>query len=703
MYSSCGALYETSVLFSYMDERNEFTLRSMILALVHHGRSKQAFHLFEEMLCKGAVPDRLTFIAIITGCCSHGLSYLERGNVVYYLLVIFKLEVDVIVGNALITMYGRNDSLEDARGTFDIMPLHDVVSWNAVMTAYANKGHSEEAINLFRRLDLLPNSITFIAILTATASPSALEFGVHIHNLVLASKYKSDLSVSNALINMYSRCGSLKGAENTFDEMQERNTISWTTMLAVSAEHGGGIQAFQLFEQMLQECVMPSMVTSVTYLNLCTKKEALAPGKRTHARMTEGQRKGEVVVETALVNMYGKCGRIKMAHKLFDGMLERNVVSWGTIISINAQRKLAKEAVQLLQQMRQEGVLPDRVVYLSILEACASQGILNEGQQVQACLSSSRTPLDVFLATALLRLYMECDRLKEAENIFDSMSERNVFSWNAMSTGYLQIEGSELIFCCFNRMQQEAILPDDVTFVNIFSACGAGMKLLLGKWMHALFGMSGFVSNVILWNALVSMYGRCCNLREAQRVFGIASMRNTVSWNAVIAAFAQNGCADACLGYLNRMEAEGFRAENSTFSVLLSACSHGGLVDEAFHIFDSMIYDLGIKPQVDHFNCTIDLLARAGRLDEAEVVLKKMPCEFNFVSLMTLLAACRLQRDIDRGEHIAMRACRADPGNVAPLVVLSSIYAAVESCEQIGRDSPSIEGVAMEYLVQGSH
>ncbi|MCO5596342.1 hypothetical protein L7F22_050403 [Adiantum nelumboides] len=559
----------------------------------------------------GCVEDRLTFIAIVTGCCSQGRPYLERGHVLHYLILIFNLHDDAVVSNSLITMYGRNESIADARGTFNIMFSRDVVSWNAMITAYVSNALWEEAVDLFRQMDFVPSNLTFLAILSAAANPSALEFGRHVHNLVRASKYKFDVSVNNALINMYGRCANLKGAEDTFAEMEERNGISWTTMLAVCVEHGDDIQACQLYEQMLQECVLPNSVTFVIYLNLCIKKEALAPGKRIHVCMAVSQRKGHVVVETALVNMYGKCGCVERAHQIFDDMPQRNVVSWGTIISVNTQHKLCKEAIQLLQQMQQEGELPDKVIYLSTLDAFSNQTFLKGGQQVEACLSSSKTRLDGSLGTALVRLYGECNRLRDAENVFNNMTETDVFSWNALTTGYLYIEESELIFFCFNRMQQEAISLDDVTFVNLFSACGAGMKL-----------------------------------------------------QAVMAAFSQNGCTNESLGYFKRMETEGIRAENSTFSV------------------------------VDHYNCLIDLLARAGRLDEAEILLKKMPCKSNFVSLMTLLVACRLQSDVDRGEHIAVRACLTDPGNAAPFLVLSNLYAAGESCELVGRrDLPSIDGI----------
>ncbi|KAI5076654.1 hypothetical protein GOP47_0008719 [Adiantum capillus-veneris] len=325
MYCSCGALHEGSALFSRMEQRNEFSWRIIIVALIQYGHVNQALQIFEEMLFKGAVPDRLTFIAVITGCCPLGRTCLERGNVLHYLVIIFNLNADAIIGNSLITMYGRNDSLADARCTFDVMPSRDVVSWNATITAYASNAHFEEAVDLFRQMDLQPNNLTFLAVLSAAANPSILEFGMYVHSLVLASKYKSDVSVNNALINMYGRCASLKGAEDTFDEMEERNDISWTTMLAVYVEHGDDTQGFQLYEQMLQECVLPNSVTFVTYLNLCVKKEALAPGKRTH----------------------------------------------GCIASVSQGK---------------------------------GQANLKGGQQVQACLSSNRIPLDGSFGTALVRL-----------------------------------------------------------------------------------------------------------------------------------------------------------------------------------------------------------------------------------------------------------------------------------------------------------
>ncbi|KAH7416151.1 hypothetical protein KP509_14G077900 [Ceratopteris richardii] len=692
MYFSCGALDEAFALSARMDQKNEFTWRIEIVSLVHHGHFQKAFHLFQQMLSKGFIPDRLTFISIITGCCSYGRTVLERANIIHYVIMIVKLDADVVVSNALIAMYGKDDSLEDARSTFDIMPSHDVISWNGMIMAYANKGHSNDAIDLFKKMDLAPDNFTFIAVLSAIDSPSAIEFGIHVHDLIRASKYRSDVTVNNAVINMYGRCESLKGAEDTIHDMQVRNTISWTTMLTVTTEYGDGGQAFQVYKQMLHEALVPSIVTFVAFINLCTKKGALAEGKQAHACIIGGHLNCGVVLETALVNMYGKFGNVRMAHSIFEDMSQRNVISWGTIISINAQHAPFRKAIQLLQQMQQEGQLPDRVIHVSILDVCTSQAGLIEGQRFHACLIASRISLDVYLGSALVRLYGECGQLRDAEEIFNSMVERNVFTWNVMGAGFLQLEEDDLALACFQQMQQEAVFPDDVTFVNMFSACGICMKLSIGKMMHVLFGMSDCLSNTILWNALVSMYGRCSSLRDAKRVFEEMPKCNVVSWNAIMAAFAQNGYMNESLAYFTLMKEKGFMAESSTFSLVLSACSHGGLIEEAFHTFGFMIHVSGIKAHVDHYNCMLDLLARAGRLDEAEILLKGMPSKFNFISLMTLLAACRFQSDINRGEHIAARACHLDPSNVTPLVMLSNIYAMVGCYELTGNSLINFEG-----------
>eukprot|EP00249_Psilotum_nudum_P024144 c29105_g13_i1 orf=356-1066(+) len=226
-----------------------------------------------------------------------------EGKQVHASIVATGFEEDVVVGNALVNMYAKCSRLEGARCLFEKMSRRSVVSWNCMITAYVQHGRGEEAFRLFRQMQVegvIPDKITFTSILSACATKGVLAEGKTIHACIVASGFESDDAVATALVNMYSKCGSLADARTTFDKMPDRNVVSWNVMIAAYAHHGQGENALSLFREMILAGAIPDRVTFVSTLSACASQGSLFEGKLVHDRILASRLLPDVALENAL-------------------------------------------------------------------------------------------------------------------------------------------------------------------------------------------------------------------------------------------------------------------------------------------------------------------------------------------------------------------------------------------------------------------
>jgi pentatricopeptide repeat protein len=281
--------------------------------------------------------------------------------------------------------------------------------------------------------------------------------------------------------------------------------------------------------------------------------------------------------------------------------------------------------------------------------------------------------------------YAQNGKLEVARDLFDIMPERNLGSWNSMIAGYAQNGHWEESLELFFEMQKANVKADPATFASILSACASLEALEQGKCVHGYTIESGFVSDVSVGNALTTMYAKCGCIEDAKSVFDNISKKNSVSCNAMIAAYAQHGYGNEALQLFEQMKQTGMKPNHITFVGILSACSHAGLVEEGCYYFDSMSRDYCIAPGADHYACMVDLLGRAGRLDEADKLINEMPFDPDAAVLWALLGACRIHKNVKLGERVAERLFELEPLNSSTYVLLSNIYAVEGRWDDVGK------------------
>ncbi|KAJ7517631.1 hypothetical protein O6H91_21G032400 [Diphasiastrum complanatum] len=676
MYVKCGCIADAREVFIKMGERDVVSWTAMIAGYAHQRLDKEALALYEQMKHEGVQPNRVTYMVLLNACASSAT--LEQGKHLHADIIRSGFESDVIIGNTLVDMYAKCGCIENAHEVFVKMKGQDMVSWNTLIAGYAQQGLGKEALALYEQMKkkgVPTNNVTFVILLKACASVAALELGKQLHCDIIRSGCELDVTVGSALIDMYGKCGSLEQARQVFNKMSERDVISWSVMIAGYVQQGLVEEAFALYEEMKQEGMQTNSVTCVILLKSCASIAALEQGKQLHYDIIRSGFESDVFVRNTLVAMYAKCGCIDDAREVFNKMNERDVVSWNAMIAGYSQQGLGKEALALYEQMKQDAVQPDNVTYVVLLNACATIVAPEQGKQLHSDIIRSGLESDVMVGNTLVSMYGKCGCMEEAHEVFNKMIERDVVSWNAMIAGYAQQGLGKEALALYEQMKQEAVQPDNVTYVVLLNACANFAALEQGKELHSDIIRSGFEPDVIVGNTLVDMYAKCGCIEDAREVFINMNERSVVSWNVMIAGYAQQGLGKEALTLLDQMQSKGMEPNEVTYASVLSACSHSNLVDEGRDLFDSLSKDHGVTPTMDHYNCMVDLLGRAGYLADAEDFIEKMPIQPNAVIWMTLLGAARKHGHLEIGKRAFDCVVKLDPENVAAYVLLSNIYA----------------------------
>ncbi|XP_057837804.1 pentatricopeptide repeat-containing protein At3g09040, mitochondrial-like [Cryptomeria japonica] len=676
MYAKCGNMERALTLFERMPQRNVISWNSMIAGYAQNGFVENALETFKQMQLAGLKPDSTTYACIVHACAKIGA--FEQGISIHQSIMEGGFLPDIVVGNALVDMYAKCGSIDKACELFNRMLQRNAISWNAMIAGYAQNGLVEKALETLKQMQLAglkPNCTTFASILPACAKMGALEQGISIHQSIMEGGFLSDIMVGNALIDMYAKCGSMNKALELFKRMLQRNVISWNAIIAGYVQNGFVENALEIFKQMQLAGVRPDSTTFACILPACAKMGALEQGVSIHQSTMEGGFLSNIIVGNALVDMYAKCGSIDKARELFDRMHQRDVVSWNAMIAGYAQNGFVENALETFKQMQLAVVKPNSTTFASILPACAKMGAFEQGMDIHQSILDGGFLSDIIVGNALVDMYAKCGRTDKAHELFDSMPQRDVISWNTMIAGYAQNGFVEKALETLKQMQFVGLNPDSTTFASILPACAKMGAIKQGLNIHQSIMVGGFLSDIIVGNALIDMYAKCGSIDKAHKLFDKMPQRDVVTWNAVISGYAQNGFCKDALKIFELMKHSGTYPNIVSFACVLCACSHAGLVDEGCAYFNHMSNPYCITPTVDHYVCMVDLLGRAGYLEETLRFIIKMPVKSVVIVWMCFLGACRSHMNIGLGMFTATLLFDLDPKNAATYVLLSNIYA----------------------------
>lgn len=644
-YLACGATDYALLVLERVTPSPAVWWNLLIREHIKQGRLDSAINVSCRMLRAGTRPDHFTLPHVLKACGE--LPSYRCGSAFHGLICCNGFESNVFICNALVAMYSRCGSLEEASMIFDEITqrgIDDVISWNSIVSAHVKSSNAWTALDLFSKMTLIVHEkptnersdiISIVNILPACGSLKAVPQTKEVHGNAIRNGTFPDVFVGNALIDAYGKCGLMENAVKVFNMMEFKDVVSWNAMVAGYSQSGNFEAAFELFKNMRKENI------------------------------------------------------------------PLDVVTWTAVIAGYSQRGCSHEALNVFRQMIFSGSLPNCVTIISVLSACASLGAFSQGTEIHAyslknCLLTLDNDFggedeDLMVYNALIDMYSKCRSFKAARSIFDDipLEERNVVTWTVMIGGHAQYGDSNDALKLFVEMISEpyGVAPNAYTISCILMACAHLAAIRIGKQIHAyVLRHHRYESSAyFVANCLIDMYSKCGDVDTARHVFDSMSQKSAISWTSMMIGYGMHGRGSEALDIFDKMRKAGFVPDDITFLVVLYACSHCGMVDQGLSYFDSMSADYGLTPRAEHYACAIDLLARSGRLDKAWRTVKDMPMEPTAVVWVALLSACRVHSNVELAEHALNKLVEMNAENDGSYTLISNIYATAGRWKDVAR------------------
>ncbi|KAI5079104.1 hypothetical protein GOP47_0006775 [Adiantum capillus-veneris] len=564
---------------------------------------------------------------------------LSAGKLLHAHIITSSYEHHILLANCLIGMYGACGSLHDAQHVFDRLPSPNVFSWNLLLHAYGRHASLADVRALFERIP------------------------------------HPDVCSWNTLIKLVSQHGCLDDTRVVFGRMPHRNVVSWNAMIAASSRPIKYCQdALFYFLQMQLEGVLPDKFTFVCVIDACMALRSLDIGKIVHVLSISVGSKGDPMVGTALINMYDKCGTTLDAFNVFKRIPCPDAIALTAMMASFSHNEQGEEALDLFHLMLQKGMRPDVISYVCALDACASLSTLEEGREMHSAVVHMDLGKNPVIETALVNMYGKGGSLFDANSIFCNMSFYDAIPWTVMIGVLAENQEHERALSLFYQMYFRGFCPDEVTFICILDVCAGLAAIDEGRIIYSAIIEKALEENVVVGNNIVNLHGKCGCLVDSRRVFDRLPIRNTLTWNIMLGACASVGNYLDTLLLFNEMKCEGKQVDEITCLCILMACSHAGLVEFGRYVFASIPLCHGVIYIRDHYVCMVDLLGRAGHLEEAEAFIESIPFAYFPMLWLCLLGACKTHGDIERGARAGKWCYDLDPTDPAACVVLLNMY-----------------------------
>ncbi|GER57459.1 pentatricopeptide repeat-containing protein [Striga asiatica] len=610
-------------------------------------------------------------------------------------------ERDECTWNTMVSGYANSGKLVEARKLLDESPRRSSITWSSLVSGYCKMGCEAESFQLLYQMQhegYRPNRFALGSVLRLCSIKGLLSRGEQIHGFSVKACMDTDVFVVTSLIDVYAKCRCIDEAEYLFERMNEgKNHVTWTAMLNGYSINGDTIKTTECFVGMRANGVEANQYTFPGVLAACGARSNLRFGTQVHGCIFRGGFLANVFVQSALVDMYTKCGDLSGAVKIVDSMETDDLISWNALILGCVRLGFPEKALSLFNSMHVKGMKPDEFTYPSVLNSFAVVKNVTAGKNIHALVIKSGFEAYTLVCNALIDMYAKQEtHLDVAFKLFDFLEDRDVISWTSLVTGCAYCGLHEEALKLFCDMRVGGTHPDRIILSSVLSSCAELALLDFGQQLHSDSIKSGIDSSLSVDNSLVSLYAHCGCLESAEKIFDSMGIRNVVSWTALIVGYAKNGKGTKSIQFYDRMIESGLKPDSITFVGLLFACSHAGLTEQGRNYFNSMVKDHGISPGPNHYACMIDLFARSGEIDEAEKLLNEMTVKPDSTLWKSLLSACRVHGNIDLAEKAAKALIELEPRGSFPYVMLSNMYSQNGKWHEAARVRKSMKSRGVE-------
>ncbi|XWS52656.1 hypothetical protein CRYUN_Cryun11dG0089600 [Craigia yunnanensis] len=638
------------------------------------------------MLRTGIKPDDHTFPFILKACAV--VYSFQKGLEIHGSVIKTGFDSDILLGNTLLLFYGNCGGLREAMKVFDEMRKRDVVSWNTVLGIVSVNGFYLEALNLFSQMNfssgIKPNMVTFVTLLPVCGGAGDKGLVTQIHGTVVKVGLNFEISIGNALVDAYGKCWNVKDSKRVFDEMVEKNEVSWNARITSLAYMGLCKDALDIFRLMMKVGLTPDSITISSMIPVLVELEIFNLAKEIHSFSLRIGIEHDAFISNSLIDMYAKSGHPSAASNVFQQMnMRRNVVSWNAMVANFAQNRLELAAIELLREMQAHGEVPDSITLTNVLPACGRVGFLQNGKEIHSRTIRMGSNFDLYVSNALSDMYTKCGNLNLAQNVFNN-SVKDEVSYNILILGYSQTSDWSKSVSLFSEMGLIDMKHDVVSFMGVISACANQAALKQGKEIHGLAVRNHVHTHLFVANSLLDFYTKCGRIDTASKLFDQIRHKDVASWNTMILGYGMLGELNIAISFFEAMKGDGVAYDSVSYIAILSACSHGGLLEKGRKYFEEMKAQK-IKPAQMHYACMVDLLGRAGLLEEAAELIKSLPITPDANIWGALLGACRIFGNIELGCWAAENLFKLKPQHSGYYTILSNMFAEAGKWDEANR------------------
>ncbi|XP_048226220.1 pentatricopeptide repeat-containing protein At5g03800 [Ricinus communis] len=623
-YLKLGLVLDAYEVFKGLCNPDVVSYSSLISSFAKGNQEMKAIELFFRMRSSGVEPNEYSYVAILTACIR--ILNLELGFQVHALLIKLSYLECVFITNAMMSLYGKSGSLDYVLQLFVEMPQRDIATWNTVISSLVNELSYEKALELFRNFyrttSLRADQFTLSTVLTACAGCYALMGGREVHAHAIRIGLEDSLSTNNAILKLYTKCGSLKDVMSVCERMPVRDVITWTQMIAA----------------------------------------------------------------------YMEFGLVDLAVEVFEKMPERNSVSYNALLAGFCNNGEGLKALDLFIKMVQEGAELSEFTLTSVITACGILRTLEISRQIHGFIMKFGFGSNACIETALLDMYTRCGRMNDADKMFRSWpSDRDsLVIQTSMLCGYARNGMPNEAVSLFQlSLSEGTMVVDEVALTSVLGVCGTLGSQEMGEQIHCHALKTGFLADLGVGNSIISMYSKCCNMNKAIKSFNDMLAHDVVSWNCLIAGHLLHRQGDEALAVWSRMEKAGVKPDSVTFVLIISAYSHtrSDLVEDCRDLFFSMKNIYEVEPTSEHYASFVSVLGYWGQLEEAEDMIIKMPFNPEASVWRALLDSCRLHLNTSIGKRAVKHILAMEPQDPSTYALVSNLYSASGRwhCSEIAR------------------
>ncbi|KAL8261763.1 hypothetical protein R6Q59_025812 [Mikania micrantha] len=518
-------------------------------------------------------------------------------------------------------------------------------------------------------------------VLSLLKTPQSIKSPKHlrsIHVILLRSGlHQSSFAVGN-FVTCCANLGIMNYATQLFDQMPQPNSFVWNTMIRGFQQNHQPRYALDLFERMRVEPVDPDCFTFPFVIRACTDLMEDVRGKYIHGLLFKVGLELDTFIGTSLIEFYGNLGDTKAARSVFDELPMKDKVAWTVMLSscVNECSDL-QAARKLFYRMPGKDIVSWNIMIFQYIKA---------GEVQNAYELFTLAPVkDLLMYNTVLGGHARHGEVDVMVKFFNDMPMKDLVSWNTVIGGLVRVKRVKEAMNHFRQMLSENIHPNEITFVSLLAACAQVGALDTGRWLHSYIDRNNHRLDVVVGTVLVDMYSKCGDLESAEYVFNKLQDPDVIAWNAMLMGFSMNGQSKMTLELFTRMKVESVKPNEITILGVLCACVHAGFVNEGQQVFDSMVKDLGLAPRVEHYGCMVDLLGRAGLLDEAYELIQGMPMEPHTGVWGALLGACKLHKKVELAETAIKHLNELEHEDGGYLTMMSNIYANAGRWDDVAR------------------